>query len=148
MSSFFPNFCPVTDQCLPLGDKATDSDILFTVKVENSSQFFGKLIVSDIKPNGSNPVKIDRYFYIQFKSPAVIGNSDVNTITNPWVDVKPDISSEQLDATTFLVKVELDFHGPYTFKGVEVITFYVNGNLDNDPHQFTQTFTLSTNQIV
>ena len=143
-----PTICSVTATESPLDNMS--SNISFTVTEEHSSPFFGRLKVSNIQPKGSDPVKVNKYLYIKFKSPAHIGNSDVNGVTHPWVDITPDIANQELPVTPkkYLVKAKLNFHQPYTFNGTETFTFFVNGNLDNDPHQFTQTFTLATDQIV
>ena len=124
------------------------SDISFTVNQEHSSPFFGRLIVTNIHSTGPDPVKVNKYLYIKFKSPANIGNFDINGVTHPWVDITPEITNKQLNPKTYLVKAKLNFHNPYTFNGSETFTIFVNGNLDNDPHQFTQTFKLATDQIV
>jgi hypothetical protein len=125
------------------------SDFSFSVTAEASSQFFGRLIVSNIRPKGSNPpVKVDKYLYIKFKAPARIGNSDVNGVTHPWVDITPDISNQQIGTSNrYNVSAQLNFHNPYTFNGSETFTFYVNGNLNSDPNQFTHSFKLATDQV-
>ena len=125
----------------PLDDAM--SSISFNVTADQSSQFFGKLIVSNIQAN--DPVKVNKYFIVNFKSPAHIGNSDFNGVTHPWVDITPDISNQQI-GTMFLVTAKLNFHDPYTFNGQETFTFYINGDLGSDPaqKQYTETFTLAT----
>ena len=123
------------------------SGILFDVKAERGSPFYGRLVVSNIRPNGSNPVKVKKYVYVKFQSPAHIGNSDFNVVTQPWVDVSPDISNQKI-GNGYLVRAKLNFQSPYTFNGQETFTIYVNGDLDREPGQYTGTFSIATDKVI
>ena len=116
--------------------------ITFTVTPSPQSEWYGTLTVSNIEA-----VTVQSYLAIMFKSPASVASTDFNGSTNPWVEITPAISSQQIDASTYLVTAKLQFPGPYTFNGKEVFTFYINGNLNNDPDQYTETFILTADQV-
>ena len=90
---------------------------------------------------------VQEYLAVMFNSPASVKNTDFNGSTNPWVEISPDISSQQIDASTYLVTAKLQFPSSYTFNGKEIFTFGINGNLNNDSQQYTETFILAADQI-
>ena len=122
-------------------------EILFDVKADAQSEYYGTLVVSNIHLDGSNSVTVKEYLGIIFKSPASVANRDFWYSTNPWVEITPDISSQQIDGTRFLVTAKLSFSSSYTFNAKETLTFGINGNLNSSPQQYGDTFILTADQI-
>src|SRR6266566_388817 len=98
-------------------------DISFNVEPDCQSEYYGALVVSNIQPEGNDSVTVEKYLGIMFKSPASVANTDFYSSTDPWVEITPDITSQQIDASTFLVTAKLEFHNPYTFNAKETLTF-------------------------
>lgn len=119
-------------------------EISFEVEPNWQSQYFGTLTVKNI-----GAVTVNKYLCVMFKSPANVTNTDFNGSTDPWVEITPDISSQQINSSTFLVTAKLEFSNFYTFNSKERLTFYINGDLNSDPQQkqYVETFILAADQI-
>jgi hypothetical protein len=122
------------------------SKVLFEASVApNATQYYGALIVTNIRLE-DGPVKIERFLGISFKSPASISSQDISISSNPWTEVLPDATSEQIDASTFRIVARLSVDEPHTFNSL-TINFGVNGDLTRDGERFVESVAITVDAI-
>lgn len=122
--------------------------ITYQVEVgPGSMQYYGTLVVSNIRYDDGGPVTIMDFLGITFKAPASFKAGDLITSTNPWQEIKASITNSQIDAATFQMTGKLEFTSPHTFNNADTFTFGVNGDLTKAPDTYTQSFTLASDAL-
>ena len=123
--------------------------ILFDVSVgPNATEWYGQLIVEKIHYEDGSLVTIHKYLGIRFKSPAAVSATDVQSLTNPWTEISPETSNEQIDATTYQVVAKLAVGDKYTInQGDTQFRFGINGDLTKDPSKWTESFKLAADSL-
>jgi hypothetical protein len=120
--------------------------VLFDAAVApNASQYYGSIIISNIRYE-DGPVKIERFLGISFQSPASISSQDISTSPNPWTEVLPEATSEQIDASTFRIVAKLSVYEPHTFDSL-IINIGVNGDLTRDGERFVESVAITADSI-
>ncbi|UKZ66240.1 uncharacterized protein TrAtP1_007414 [Trichoderma atroviride] len=122
--------------------------IKYEAKVASgATPFYGQLVVSNLHYDDDSAVTINDFFGTVFKSPARLGKNDIVVGTNPWQEVTPDVTVNQIGDSTFLVIVRLEFKGPYTFNLSDTISFGINGDLTDDPDFYQNSFSFEADQM-
>lgn len=120
--------------------------VLFDAAVApNASQYYGSIMITNVR-FVDGPVGIERFLGIVFKSPAAIGLQDFSISPNPWTEVLPDATSEQIDASTFKIVAKLSVAKPQTFNTLD-INIGVNGDLTQNPESFIQSIAVAVDAI-
>lgn len=111
-----------------------------------AGQWYGTIVLSNIRYDDGSAVAIQKFFAIVFLSPASVSNSDISVSTNPWVEVDPKVTSEQIDTTTYSVTAQLNMLSPISMNGA-TITIGINGDLTQDPDRYLESFVCGADQI-
>jgi hypothetical protein len=122
--------------------------IVYDASVEpNANPNYGQITVTNIRYDDGSSVSIQRFLGIIFDSPAVVGATDFWASTDPWMDIKADFTSEQIEATRFAISGQLNFPNSYTFKTSDKLFFGINGDLTKDPDRYTKSFVFAPDQV-
>ncbi|KFX91020.1 hypothetical protein V495_05505 [Pseudogymnoascus sp. VKM F-4514 (FW-929)] len=122
------------------------SKVLFDAAVApNATQYYGSLIVSNIRYE-DGPVNIEQFLGISLRSPASISSQDFSTSPDPWIEFLPDVTNEQVDASTFHAVARLSVSEPYTI-GRLTINIGVNGDLTQSPERFVESIAIAVDAI-
>ncbi|KFX94876.1 hypothetical protein O988_06107 [Pseudogymnoascus sp. VKM F-3808] len=120
--------------------------VLFEAAVApRSTEYYGTIEITNIRFK-DGPVNIERFLGISFKSPASISSQDISTSPNPWTEVLPEATSEQIDASTFKIVARLSVYAPHTFNSLTV-NIGVNGDLTHDGDRFVESVAIAVDSI-
>ncbi|KAI6080905.1 putative hydroxymethyltransferase [Hypoxylon rubiginosum] len=118
-------------------------NIDFKVRVDSTSEWYGTLVVYDIKNTDGSALTVDQYLGVTFKSPPV--TSDI--VVDFWEAESSEVSTETIDSTSVAVTVRINFASPYTFQSNDEIKFEINGDILTDPDTWTQSFELYADDL-
>ncbi|PTB39234.1 uncharacterized protein TrAFT101_007977 [Trichoderma asperellum] len=122
--------------------------ITYQAKVgSGATPFYGQLIVSNLQYDDGSEVTIKNFLGITFKSPSSLRKDDVIVSTNPWQNVTPTVDFNQIDDSTFLITVKLNFENPYKFNVSDTITFGINGDLTKHPDTYLDSFAFAADAL-
>ena len=114
--------------------------IVGTVTKESGGPYYGTLIVKDIKYDDGSPVAIEEFLGIKFKAPKVTAAITVNVSLQPYQTASSYISTEPNEDETLSVTAKIALEKPHTTTNQDVLTFYINGDLDSPPGDYTEYF--------
>ena len=119
------------------------NQIIADVSVDpHATQWYGNLIVKNIRHKDGSAVTIHKFLGVGFKSPSLVNPSNFWYETKPYVEINAQIADRQVSADTFIVAARLNFPNQYTIdksSGTQ-LTFGINGNLIKDPEHWTKSF--------
>lgn len=123
------------------------SQISFDAAVgPGSTEYYGRLSISNIRYADGSPLKIENFISIAFKSPAAISTQDVSISPDPWVEFTPEVTNEQIDSSTFRVVGKLSVHESYTASSLNV-DIGVNGDLTGDSDRYIESVVIAVDSI-
>ena len=123
------------------------SQILFDIKVGSAeSQYYGRLILSNMRYEDGSMVNINKFLGVLFISPAAVSEVDFTYSLNPWEQIKPEINAEQINDSTFAITAKLSVRD-YTFNSDSILDFGINGDLTENPERYTKSFQLAADQL-
>lgn len=118
--------------------------IIFDVKVEGDSEWFGTIHISNIRHEDGSPVKIHNPLDIAFKSPpypdAPLG---FYVKSDPWVEFAAETTSTKIDESTVAVSARLTAPEPLTITDNFIIDINVPGDLTGDTKRYTESIVLT-----
>lgn len=111
-----------------------------------ANEWYGTIIVSNLRYEDDSAVTVDNYLAFNFHSPA---NIDATAITPAYAvyvigDITADVS--QLGDGTFDATVTIDYTTSYTMQPADQITIGINGNLVASPDTWLNSFTFAADQ--
>ncbi|KAI4861794.1 putative hydroxymethyltransferase [Hypoxylon rubiginosum] len=123
-------------------------NIIFDVKVgDGAGEWYGTLVVSNIRYEDKSAVTINEYLGVTFKSPFVTAPITANTAISPWQQTTANIAIEPIDDKTVAVTAQIIVGSPHTFQASDSITFGINGNLTVDSDTWTGSFALYADDL-
>ncbi|KAL7621276.1 hypothetical protein AAE478_008595 [Parahypoxylon ruwenzoriense] len=112
-----------------------------------AGQWYGTLVVDNIRYEDGSPVTIENFLGVKFKSPVVTAAITVNVQLSPWQQVSSEVSTQQLDDKTIGVTAKIGFNPSYTFKPQDSLTWGINGDLTTDPDTYVNSFELYADNL-
>ncbi|POR33717.1 Uncharacterized protein TPAR_06093 [Tolypocladium paradoxum] len=104
-----------------------------------ANEWYGTLVVTNIRYDGGGTVTVQKFLGVEFLSPATVAATDINVLTNPWVQVTPEVTNEQIDSSTFSITAKLNVDNSVSLTGT-TITIGINGDLTKDSDRYTTSF--------
>ncbi|KAG8406658.1 hypothetical protein J3458_020997 [Metarhizium acridum] len=124
------------------------SSIIRIVEVgPNPTEWYGTLVVSGIKYSDDSQVAIKEFLGISFKSPVPVDQNAFTVAVNPWQSVTAEVINDPIDASTSLVTAKLNFESSYKFNTSDTITIGINGDLRDNPEQYTESVRLAADAV-
>ncbi|KAM0522578.1 hypothetical protein ACHAPE_002170 [Trichoderma viride] len=125
------------------------SSITYEAKVASgATPYYGQLIVSNLQYDDGSKVAINNFLGTTFKSPSSLTKDDITVATKPsWQKVTPEINVNQIDDSTYLVSVKLNFENPYEITLADTISFGINGDLTNNPDAYLESFSFGADEL-
>ncbi len=113
---------------------------------KNATQYYGKLILSNIRHENGSEVTIKKFLGVKFKSP--LSPAGIGIEPSPWFELIPDISTESLDASTVAVTARLELPTSRTFDPLtDKLDFDINGNLTDKPEVYEKSVELYADHL-
>ena len=113
----------------------------------DANQNYGTMVCTNLRYYGGSAVSIQQFLGIKFRSPAAIVDGDFYATTSPWADVKPQITSTQVDANVFVITAKLYVDGGFAFSATDIFNFGINGDLTKDPDKWTSSFFFAVDSL-
>lgn len=107
---------------------------------DGAGQWYGTLVVANIRYSDGSPVLVNDFLGVQFKSPITTAEVTVNSLLTPWQQTSSEVSSEPIDSSTAKVTVKIIVEQAHTFAARDTITFGINGDLTTKPDFYAQSF--------
>lgn len=124
------------------------SSITYEAKVASgATQYYGQIVVSNLQYDDGSAVAIKNFLGTTFKSPSSLKKDDIIVATQPWQEVTPEVNNNQIDESTYLVSVKLNFKNSYEFNLSDTITFDINGDLINNPDTYLESFSFVADEL-
>ncbi|GAB1311776.1 Hydroxymethyltransferase [Madurella fahalii] len=105
-----------------------------------AGQWYGTLVVTNIRYSDGSSVAVNNFLGVQFKSPITTADTTVNSLLSPWQQTSSEVSTEPIDGSTAKVTAKVIVERPHTFVAGDTITFGINGDLTTNPDLYTQSF--------
>jgi len=113
---------------------ASHGKIVGTVVVgPEHSDYYGKLIVNDIKYEDNTQVTVEKFLRITLKSPKLSTGIAVDPQFAPWDNLYPVISKVANEDGTVSVTTTISFSKAHLIKPTDSLTWEINGNLNSPP---------------
>ncbi|GAB7521600.1 hypothetical protein [Paraburkholderia sp. 2C] len=117
------------------------------VVAQGAGQWYGQMIVSNLRYEDGSPVQVNQYLSMSFNSPAAVANTDVYaSFAGLWVSTTANVDSTQLDTNLFSVSLKLDFSEPHMMNAGDQITIGVSGDLTQDTDSWLNSFVIAADQ--
>jgi hypothetical protein len=117
------------------------------VVAQGAGQWYGQIVVSNLRYEDGSPVQVDQYLSMSFNSPAAVGDTDVYaSFAGSWVSTTASAESTQLDANLFSVSLKLTFDEPHAMNAGDQINIGVNGDLTQDTDSWLDSFVIAADQ--
>ncbi|KAI1779032.1 putative hydroxymethyltransferase [Hypoxylon cercidicola] len=122
--------------------------IICNVKVDDTSEWYGKLVIDSISYEDESPVTIQQFLGVQFISPTVTSDIRVDLALNPWQETTLDVATEPgIDDETINVTARIIFGKPYVFQCSDTVGFEIDGNLRVNSETYKKSFKLYVDEI-
>lgn len=108
-----------------------------------AGEYYGTIIISNLKYEDGTPVNIRQFLSMDFTSPASVADTDINGSFISWVQVTPDVHSVQLDSASFAISAQLDFAEPHVMDQHDQFTIGINGDLTHNPDVYLNSFVIA-----
>lgn len=108
-----------------------------------AGEYYGSIIVSNLKYEDGTPVSIRQFLSMDFTSPAAVTDTDISESFVSWVQVTPNVNSTQIDTATFSVSAQLDFADAHTMDARDQFTIGINGDLTHNPDIYLNSFVIA-----
>ncbi|KAI1074054.1 putative hydroxymethyltransferase [Whalleya microplaca] len=92
--------------------------------LDSSTEWYGELIVDNIRYEDGTPVTVNKYLGVKFIAPK-------------WTDDLEEIYTDPIDSQTTGVTAKIGFQTSYTFDADDKIIWAINGNLITDSERYT-----------
>ncbi|UNI15799.1 hypothetical protein JDV02_002299 [Purpureocillium takamizusanense] len=130
------------------GTARVDSPILYTASIAPGANVnYGQLIVTNLHREDSSAIAIKQFLGVEFRSPAPVKDTDFWGSTTPWVEIKPEIKSTQINTDVFIITVKLNISGGFTFTTSDTFNWGINGDLTGDPDSWTSSFAFAADAL-
>lgn len=106
----------------------------------NPTQYYGTLIVTDIKNDDNSAVSIKNTLKFSFLSPAAIEPSAVMPAFTSWQDWAITTENKQISDSDILVQVTVGFPQAYVLSSRDTITIGIGGDLTANPEHVMTSF--------
>jgi len=117
------------------------------VVAQGAGQWYGQMVVSNLRYEDGSPVQVNQYLSMSFSSPAAIGDTDVYpSFAGSWVATTVNAESTQLDANLFSIALKLDFDEPHLMNAGDQINIGVNGDLTQNTDAWLDSFVIAADQ--
>src|ERR1700761_7424118 len=95
-----------------------------------AGQWYGQMIVSNLRYEDGSPVHVNQYLAMTFNAPAAVSDTDIYpTFAQSWVSTTVTVQSVQIDTALFSISATLDFAEPHPMDANDQITIGINGDL-------------------
>jgi hypothetical protein len=110
----------------------------------DAGQWYGQMIVSNLRYTDGSQVQVNRYLSMTFNSPAAIHDTDIPPqLATTWVSTQAHTNSVSLGTDMFSVSLELDFETPHQMDPHDQITIDVNGDLTQHADLYLNSFVIA-----
>lgn len=116
------------------------SIIYDAVVASGASQWYGEIIVSNIRNDDETSVNINTYLAMNFHVPGAVSADDITPQFSTWVTGPVTASSTALGDNTYTVDANILFTEAYTLRPSDQITIGVNGDLTQDTAEWLDSF--------
>ncbi|MFC0397720.1 hypothetical protein [Paraburkholderia rhizosphaerae] len=109
-----------------------------------AGQWYGQIIVSDLRYEDGSAVQVNQYLAMTFNAPAAISDTDIYmSFAQSWVSTGVSVQSVQIDSNLFSISATLDFAQSHLMDVNDRITIGVNGDLTKDPNAYLGSFVIA-----
>ncbi|PNY27032.1 Uncharacterized protein TCAP_03020 [Tolypocladium capitatum] len=97
-----------------------------------ANEWYGTLVVTNIRYDGDGAVTVQKFLgSSSFRRWMSVATTDINVLTNPWVQADPETTNEQIDSATGSVTAKLSGESSVSLTNGTIID--INGDLTKDP---------------
>ena len=112
-----------------------------------ATQYYGTLIVSNIRYENGTVVFIQKFLGLTLQSPAQINAGSINVMPIPWVQTSVEISNTQINADQYDVQIQVYFPQSFAINTGTSITIGVDGDLTSDRDSWTGSLALFADEL-
>ena len=121
--------------------------ILCDVKVgSGSGEYYGTLVVSNLRQADGGAVKVSQFLSINFQSPAAVSGGDIYQAFDNWVEVSTEAKSNAVSDGVFEVAATVRFDTAHSMAAGDQFTISVNGDLTAQPDTWLKSFVIVADQ--
>ncbi|KAI1090824.1 putative hydroxymethyltransferase [Rostrohypoxylon terebratum] len=114
---------------------------------DHPSQWYGTLVIKNIRYEDGSSVTIQNYLGVKFLAPKMTADITVNALFTPWQPISSDISTEDVEQNTTDVTAKIIVQEAHTFIPSDTITWGINGDLTVNPETYIDSFELYADDL-
>lgn len=112
---------------------------------DDSNNFYGVIVVSDICYEDDSPVKISNFLGLTFVAPT---SEQPGVDQEPWSPAEVDISTETMDDSTMKVTAKISWEGgSHEIREGDKLCLKVNGDLKDNPVLYSDSVRLCADGV-
>jgi hypothetical protein len=111
-----------------------------------ANMYYGTMIVSNLRYEDGSAVNVSQYLSMTLDAPANVTGTDINPSFVSWVQVTAEVTSNQLDASNYMISANLAFEQAHYMDVRDQFTIGVNGDLTQNPDAYLNSFVIAADQ--
>jgi hypothetical protein len=111
-----------------------------------AGQYYGTMIVSNLRYEDGSKVQVGEYLAMSFSAPAAVNDTDITPLFVSWVGTTAHVNSTSLGTNMYSIALEIDFDAAHTMDPKDQITIGVSGDLTQSPSTWLQSFVIAADQ--
>ncbi|MDR5877194.1 hypothetical protein [Caballeronia sp. LZ032] len=116
------------------------------VVAPGAGQWYGQIIVSNLRYEDGSQVQVNKYLALNFSSPVAVSATDVWPSFTSWVSTSNQVQSTSIGDNLYSIALEMDFNAPHLIDHKDQITISINGDLTAAPDTYLNSFVIAADQ--